>query len=151
MWKSLFTAVSKAPVLQTTDILNQQLRTTFILRRKTPPLLHKQGRKPKTLRSRHYIYELVKDTDVEKQADIDVILTSYVEGLGNAGDKVSVRPTFAYNKLLLPGLAVYASPENVEKYSNLTNDSEKIRYSSKNAFYHNKHLCALCGALHLGL
>ncbi|VEN33764.1 unnamed protein product [Callosobruchus maculatus] len=135
MWKSVLTAISRAPLLQTTDHLNQQLRTTFILRRKTPPQLHKQGKRPKTLRSRHYIYELVKDTNCEKKPNIDVILTSYVEGLGNAGEKVSVRPSFAYNKLLLPGLAVYASPENIDKFKNLADDSEKVRYSSKTAFY----------------
>lgn len=55
-------------------------------------------------------------THVERQPNIDVILKTYVEGIGNAGDKVSVKPNFAYNNILLPGLGVYASPENLEKY-----------------------------------
>lgn len=49
---------------------------------------------------------------------MDVILVSFVEGIGDVGDKVTVRPTVAYNSLLLPGLAVYATPENIAKYEN---------------------------------
>lgn len=72
--------------------------------------------KPKPLRGRHYVYELIKDTGIEKQPDLEVILVSYVEGVGDVGDKVSVRPSVAYNSLLLPGLAVYVTPENIKKY-----------------------------------
>jgi large subunit ribosomal protein L9 len=45
--------------------------------------------------------------------DIDIFC---ILGLGKRGDEVSVRPNFAYNKLLLPGLAVYPTPENKTKY-----------------------------------
>lgn len=65
---------------------------------------------------------------------MEVILKSYVEGLGNAGDKVSVKPNYAYNKLLLPGLAIYASPRNIEKYFNESSE-EKKEYSSAYALY----------------
>lgn len=43
-----------------------------------------------------------------------------------------MRPYYAYNKLLLPGLAVYSSPENIEKYWNENIDKQK-EYSSANA------------------
>lgn len=46
-------------------------------------------------------------------------MTTYVKGLGNLGDKVSVKPHYAYNELLLPGLAVYATPENEEKFKSV--------------------------------
>lgn len=76
------------------------------------------------------MYELVKDTTVEKQPNIDVVLVSYVDGIGNVGDRVSVKPTVAYNSLLLPGLAVYATPENVGKYANKGEIKEEEVHSS---------------------
>lgn len=39
-------------------------------------------------------------------------------GLGHQGEQVSVRPAYAYENLLLPQLAVYASPENLEAMKN---------------------------------
>lgn len=36
--------------------------------------------------------------------------------MGNEGEVLSLRPTIAYKDFLIPGLAVYASPENLEKY-----------------------------------
>lgn len=86
------------------------------MKRRWEPNLHKKGGRPKPLRGRHYVYDLIKDTNIEKQADINLVLTSYVAGYGNIGDEIAVRPTFAYNNLLLPGLAVYATPENLKKY-----------------------------------
>lgn len=76
---------------------------------------------------------MVKDVGIEKQPDMQVILTSYVEGVGKFGDKVSVRPNFAYNNLLLPGLAVYASPENLEKYKQYEVQKEIVPHSSATA------------------
>lgn len=57
-----------------------------------------------------------------------------MEGLGNVGEKVCVRQNYAYDKLLIPGLAVYASPENIERYSDQNVNKEK-EYSSANALY----------------
>lgn len=68
------------------------------------------------MKARDYIYDFVEHTSSKKQPDMEVILTQYVEGIGKKGDLVKVRPAFAYNKLLLPGLAVYHTEKNVEKY-----------------------------------
>jgi large subunit ribosomal protein L9 len=59
-------------------------------------------------------------------------LTSYVAGIGRKGEVVNVAPTFAYNKLLIPGLAAYVTPENVEKYSKLAeeDDDTEVKHSS---------------------
>lgn len=84
------------------------------MKRRWPPGLHKVNGKPKPLRGRHYVYDLVKDTNIEKQPNINVVLTSYVAGFGKAGEQISVKPTIAYNQLLLPGYAVYATPENIK-------------------------------------
>lgn len=49
-------------------------------------------------------------------------------GLGHQGELVSVRPTYAYDQLLLPKLAIYASPDNLERMKNnlyQTKDEEK--------------------------
>ncbi|KAG5866956.1 hypothetical protein JTB14_035410 [Gonioctena quinquepunctata] len=140
MWKTLASTFSSTIKLQNAllpanDLLHQQLRTTYILKRKTPPQLHQKGKKPKTLRSRHFVYEVVEDTSLTKQPNIDLILTSYVEGFGNVGDKVSANPNFAYNNLLLPGLAVYASPENTEKFKEFQSSTDEIRYSSATVLY----------------
>lgn len=79
-------------------------------------MLHKKREEPKLLKSKHYIYDIVQNTDIEKQPELDLILTKYVEGIGKAGDKILVKQHFAYINLLLPGLAVYATPENIEKF-----------------------------------
>jgi large subunit ribosomal protein L9 len=137
MWKSLIKlatplAKSENCLLLAENILQQQLRTTFILKRKIPPNLTRKGYPLKKLRTRNYLYELVKNTNCEKKPDLDIILTSYVDGLGNVGDRVSVKPGYAYNNLLLPGLAVYATPENIEKYKNLE-IKDVVQYSSPKA------------------
>ncbi|XP_049877670.1 39S ribosomal protein L9, mitochondrial [Pectinophora gossypiella] len=98
------------------DIFSQQTRNTFILKRKCPPPLAKKGGRPSKFRARHFIYDLVQDTNVLKQPDLKVILTQFVDGVGNPGDILTVRPNTAYRDLLLPGLAVYANPENLLKY-----------------------------------
>ncbi|CAB3245809.1 unnamed protein product [Arctia plantaginis] len=97
-------------------VFYQQMRTTFILKRKSPPPLHKKGGKPAKMRARHFVYDLVQDTNVCKQPDIKIILNQFVDGVGNKGDSLSLHPHKAYREYLLPGLAVYASAKNLEKY-----------------------------------
>lgn len=79
---------------------------------------------PKTLRSRHYVYELVKDTLTEKRIPLKLILISNVEGLGNKGEVVELKPAYGYNNLILTQKAVYASEENLKKYASLKDDLE---------------------------
>ncbi|KAJ8867397.1 hypothetical protein PR048_031198 [Dryococelus australis] len=139
MWKQVSTAVrfllpGHVPSMFSANgciNVNQQCRTTFILKRRKPPGLSKIGQRPKPLKYRHFIYDLVEDTSVKKQEIVDLILTDYVTGLGDIGDRVSVKSMAAYNKLLLPGLAVYATPENVEKYSKLKSEVTKPKFSSQ--------------------
>ena len=71
------------------------------------------------MRTRNFIYELVEDTKVRRKKPLDLILTQYVAGLGNAGTRISMHPARAYPVLLLPKLADYATPENIEKYTKL--------------------------------
>lgn len=110
--------------------LSQQTRNTFILKRRLQPFPHKKNCKPKFLKARHFIYELVEDTNVRKREPLNLILTQYVKGLGNAGTRITMSPTKAYSKLLLPKLADYASPENIEKYSKLATEVDETPFSS---------------------
>lgn len=107
-----------------------QLQNTYILKRRNPPRLHRKGEGAKPLKQKNYIYDVVKNKVAEKLPDMEVILTTHVTGLGNIGDKVFVKPQYAYNELLLPGLAVYANPENIEKYKEYENKVDDVRYSS---------------------
>ncbi|XP_044744964.1 39S ribosomal protein L9, mitochondrial [Coccinella septempunctata] len=122
MWPSVRSLMPQCQTLH--SILNQQVRTTYILKRKFPVQLHKKNMPPKTLRSRHYVYELVKDTTIEKQPQLKLILTAHVEGLGSKGDIVEVKPSYGYNTLILLQKAVYASEENISKYASLKDDVE---------------------------
>ncbi|KAH8407914.1 hypothetical protein KR222_000797 [Zaprionus bogoriensis] len=110
--------------------VQQQVRTTFILRRKYEPLLHKKNEKPRRMRAKHFIYELVEDTQVKKQQNMEVVLKTFVEGVGDKGDVVAMKPNFVYNKLLLPGLATYKTPENIAKYSQTEEEKSTVKHSS---------------------
>lgn len=61
---------------------------------------------------------------------MELVLTSFVEGIGRKGDVVSVKPNVAYQKLLLPGFAAYATPENIEKYSRIETEGDDEKHSS---------------------
>jgi len=138
MWRNVFrpvipTRFSGNPLLCLLELKVHQVRTTFILKRRFPVGLVKKGREPsnKKMRARHFVYDLVEDTNVRKKKDLEVILTDFVAGVGNRGDRITMKQNIAYHKLLLPGLAVYASPENIEKFSLLKDEVDyKPKYSS---------------------
>lgn len=100
------------------------------MKRKYPLGLHKKNQKPHVLKGRHYVYELVEDTNTRKRANLEVILTAYVDRVGDRGDVISLRPNIAYNNYLLPGLAVYKTEENLQKYARNKSDKETIKHSS---------------------
>lgn len=61
---------------------------------------------------------------------MEIILTAFVDGVGDRGDIVSLRPNRAYNEFLLPGLAVYKTDENLIKYLKTETDKDTIKHSS---------------------
>lgn len=61
---------------------------------------------------------------------MDIVLTAFVEGIGDKGDVVSVKQHYAYNKLLLPGLGVYKTAENLARYTKTSDEKETIAHSS---------------------
>lgn len=95
--------------------IHEEIRTTKILRRVVEPLLSKTWYKqPRLLTKENYIYVCEEVTEDRKKPNIDVILTQFVEGLGNKWDVVSVRPFYGLSHLIVPGLAMYATPENLK-------------------------------------
>ncbi|XP_053613295.1 large ribosomal subunit protein bL9m [Plodia interpunctella] len=113
------------------NLLKQQTRNTFVLKRRWPPPLHKKGGKLPKMKGRHFVYDLVQDTNTVRQPDVKVILKQFVDGVGNMGDVLSLRPTIAYRDYLMPGLAVYATPEMAVKYkSNDDKPKTEDTYSS---------------------
>lgn len=102
----------------------------MIFKRKHQPMLAKKGKEPKKLRQRNFIYELVEDTMIKKKEDMEVILTAFVEGLGDRGEIVKVRPNFAYRQLLVPGLAVYKNEENLQTYKRDETKKDEVKHSS---------------------
>jgi large subunit ribosomal protein L9 len=93
--------------------------------------LHKKNEKPRKLRGKHFNYVCVEDSNTKAKPNIEVVLKQFIEGVGKKGEVVQVRPNFAYNNLLLADLAVYATPENIEKYKpKQGEESEEEKHSS---------------------
>ncbi|KAL1130574.1 hypothetical protein AAG570_011820, partial [Ranatra chinensis] len=109
------------------------LQSTYILKRRYPPKLLKKGQLETRFKARDYIYDLVEDTDIKKKPDVQVILKTSVEGIGNMGDCVTLKRNMGYQKLLLPGLAEYATPEAIERMKSLKASRNQLEYSSPTA------------------
>uniref|UniRef100_A0A8C4YHX2 Large ribosomal subunit protein bL9m n=2 Tax=Gopherus TaxID=38771 RepID=A0A8C4YHX2_9SAUR len=92
------------------------MQGTVVVERWWKVPLSKEGRPPRLHPRRHRIYRLVEDTKNQPKGELEVILTQSVDNLGSRGDIVSVKKSLARNKLLLEGLAVYASPENKKMF-----------------------------------
>lgn len=99
------------------------------MKRRFPPPLHKKYQHRAKLTHKHFIYDLVVDTNVQKQKKIDLVLLETVNNIGEKGERVSVPYVRAYEALILPKLAVYATPENLEKYI-IEDTTEKKKVSS---------------------
>jgi len=112
-------------------------RNVYILKRQHEVPSPKKGSKtrwpPHPQKHEHTIYDMVVNTNAIKKPNIDVLLTTFVEDLGKAGQIVSLYPTYAYTHFLLPGLAVYPTPENIKKIR-LLSEAELDKYSSVTAY-----------------
>jgi len=64
------------------------------------------------------LYKLLKVVDggIKYPEDMPCILTEFIDGIGIRGDVVSVKRDLFHNELFPGGLAVYASPENIEEF-----------------------------------
>ncbi|XP_061872110.1 large ribosomal subunit protein bL9m [Colius striatus] len=101
-------------------------RDTVIVERWWQVPLAKEGQEPWLHPRRHRVYRLLEDTKHRPKEPLQLILTQAVEGLGHRGDVVSVKKHVGRNKLLPQGLAVYASPENRDRF-----EQEKLQQEGK--------------------
>uniref|UniRef100_A0A1E1XFX5 Large ribosomal subunit protein bL9m n=1 Tax=Amblyomma aureolatum TaxID=187763 RepID=A0A1E1XFX5_9ACAR len=115
MLKTAASSTTRALLKSAQSTACAQVRTTKILRRIVTPRPSKLWYKtPRTLRKDHFIYDYEEVTEFKKKPNIDVILTQFVEGLGNKWDIVSVRPFYGLTQLIVPGLATYVTPESLK-------------------------------------
>ncbi|XP_070547171.1 large ribosomal subunit protein bL9m-like [Ptychodera flava] len=98
-----------------TALTKQPCRTAVVLERMVPPKLARKGQIPK-LKKANKVYKVVKDLKHEPQEKMKLILIQDLEKYGRQGELVTVTKQVGRNKLLAPGLAVYASPENIKEY-----------------------------------
>ncbi|CAG0889878.1 unnamed protein product [Darwinula stevensoni] len=121
------------PFLRTPEVFPQQIRTTFILKRRREPFLSKKyAAFPRPLKRSDLNYELVQDTNIIPRQPLQVILTQYVEGYGVRGDVLSLQPHEARKNILLLGKGVYATPENLKLYEKVEGDKDETQtYSSQ--------------------
>lgn len=99
------------------------------MKRRYPPRPPKfSDIRPKKPKRRDFVFDLVHYENDLPKPPIEIILLKYVDDVGAQGDVVSMPPIKAYEELLLPGLAVYATEENLKKYTNIV--GEQV-YSSK--------------------
>uniref|UniRef100_G3MRW7 Large ribosomal subunit protein bL9m n=1 Tax=Amblyomma maculatum TaxID=34609 RepID=G3MRW7_AMBMU len=114
MLKAAASSTTRA-LLSAQSTVCAQVRTTKVLRRIVVPRPSKLWYKtPRGLRKENFIYDYEEITEFNKKPNIDVILTQFVEGLGNKWDIVSVRPFYGLTQLIVPGLAMYVTPENLK-------------------------------------
>lgn len=106
---------------------HEQVRTTIIVKRVNTPQLSKMSAKtPRALRKRNFIYEYDEITELKKKEPFDIILTDVVEGLGNKWDVVSVKPVYGLTQLIVPGLAIYATPDNLALREKMIQNKEDL-------------------------
>ena len=79
---------------------------------------------------RHFRYDIVEETDAEP-ADIKVLLLKSSEEFGRRGQIRSINARIARQELLLPGIGVYASPYNLEKYRKIVLPEDSVQFSSE--------------------
>uniref|UniRef100_A0A1B6BWP4 Large ribosomal subunit protein bL9m n=1 Tax=Clastoptera arizonana TaxID=38151 RepID=A0A1B6BWP4_9HEMI len=100
-------------------------RNTYIFKRRHPPRSLKKGQTKYVLKQKSFIYDVVESESTREPEFIDIILTSYVKGLGLEGDVVSVEKIKAYTKYIAPGIAEFATPENLNRLK--SSDANKIK------------------------
>lgn len=97
----------------------------------------KKNQRPPKLNHRYFVYELVEDTNTKKHPLIDLILLDTVKDVGERGEIVKLKSLTAYHHFLLPKLAVYATPENIEKYAIQDKDERKRLATHSSQFVQN--------------
>uniref|UniRef100_A0A0B6ZY76 Large ribosomal subunit protein bL9m n=1 Tax=Arion vulgaris TaxID=1028688 RepID=A0A0B6ZY76_9EUPU len=112
--------VSTKPVKQicsaTTSWMQQNRNHTIIMERVFPIPPGKDGGLPNP-REVNELHKILRHVEIYcYPREINCILTNIVDGLGIRGDLVSVNRVVFHQELFPAGLAVYASPENIQEF-----------------------------------
>ena len=107
---------------------------TYILKRKYDPPQYDKGGRPKHLRRRSHVY--IEEEVVQLKDPVKVVLRDVVLDVGVKGQVVEVPPLYAHEELLLTGKAVYATKENLERFS----EDVEASFSSVTAFFTHQRL-----------
>lgn len=126
-------------IRQTGAAFYQQHRTATVLRRvNQPPILGPYATKYqidqtvfKDNKYRRYEVEISDDEEKTAETPIKIILLKSLEDYGKRGQILSIPRHLALKDLLLPGLAIYASPENLNIYKDIIIAEDSIQYSSE--------------------
>lgn len=111
-----------------------QRNTHIVERLRPPPVSRVKAVRKRILKGRHFLYRTVEDTDLTEPPDLKIVLTTFVDGVGDTGDVISLMPHFAREHFLLPQKAVYATPENIDRLSALKKmRPERPKFSSIHA------------------
>lgn len=92
-------------------------------RRHGIPLRKVDGRVPE-MKDVHFVYDQIQP-NVKKMPDVEIILIRDVPGKGVAGTKLKLPGENAYAEYLITQYAVYATPENEEKYQDIIKGAAK--------------------------
>nr|XP_018905657.1 PREDICTED: 39S ribosomal protein L9, mitochondrial [Bemisia tabaci] len=130
---SCATNAINAGILKTMSGTILPSRNTFVLRRKNPaPPGRINGNKREwfKLKAIYKEYILVEDTQTKRLADKQFVLKTFVEDVGQKGDIIWMHPLRAYERLVLPGLADFGTPENIAEALKYKKTEEDIKYST---------------------
>lgn len=127
-------------LLQLKPLSVQQLRTTYVVKRRRTPFIGARWENPYIVGDyikdvnppppvpemiNLYGHDNVVNTNDTPAPPLKVILLEYVEDLGVAGDVIEVEAEKARWELLLPRKAVYASPFNLNWYKSLIEQTDR--------------------------
>uniref|UniRef100_A0A915L1S5 Large ribosomal subunit protein bL9m n=1 Tax=Romanomermis culicivorax TaxID=13658 RepID=A0A915L1S5_ROMCU len=103
-------------------------RTRFIVQHASPLPVTPPGQeqRPPTDKQIFQKYTNIRNTMTEKMPSAKIILIKNVDGIGKAGEIVTVRSHMLREFYFPSGSAVYASPYNIEKYSKLKDQHDEL-------------------------
>ncbi|MGH0186763.1 UNVERIFIED_CONTAM: hypothetical protein FKN15_022135 [Acipenser sinensis] len=116
VFQGVMRELNQASAWHVKSFSNTACRGTVKVERWWQVPLSQEGREPKLHPRRHRVYRLVEDSKHSPREKLELILTQTVAKLGGRGDTVFVKKSLGRNKLLPEGLAVYASPENKQRF-----------------------------------
>ncbi|XP_005103172.1 39S ribosomal protein L9, mitochondrial [Aplysia californica] len=98
------------------SVVLQTRNNTRIMERVYPLPVGKDGGRPDRSQMNE-LYKILREVEIVKYPEeIQCILTDFVEGVGIRGDVVTVKRDFFHEELFPAGMAVYASPDNIEEF-----------------------------------